>query len=132
MPSITHASMADIDINQGVTCSMICTVARKMPVFHVSITSYISYTLKKRRLLPNSQKKVQDIQKVSSCIQMPKKRLFGSVKTLKVLLLDTRADFSAAKPFVKFRTAEKRFRKIYKTFKVSYSSPMFWYEAIRV
>jgi hypothetical protein len=74
----------------------------------------ISVHSKQNRYFTEPPKKVPEF---SKRIQSLKKRIKKSTKPLKVLPVYPREEHSLAKPFFKFRTAEKG---IYKAFAVSY------------
>ncbi len=78
------------------------------------------YTLKKKGISSNPQKRFRRYQKVAKGVESLKKRIKISTKPLKVLPVCPREEPSPAKPFFKFRTAEKGFVGKYEAFRVSY------------
>jgi hypothetical protein len=76
--------------------------------------------LKRKGVLPNPQKMFWRCLKVSKGVESLKKRIKISTKPLKVLPVCPREEPSSAKPFFKFRTAEKGFVGKYEAFRVSY------------
>jgi hypothetical protein len=75
---------------------------------------------KKIGVLPNPQKRFRGCLKVSKGVESLKKRIKISRKPLKVLPVYPGEEPSPAKPFFKFRTAEKGFVGKYETFRASY------------
>jgi hypothetical protein len=85
------------------------------------IPSISSWTVKKRGVLPNPQKRFLRFLKASKEDHSLKKRIKKSTKPLKVLSVYPREEPSPTKPFFKFRTGEKG---LYKTFRVLYYTLM--------
>ncbi len=86
----------------------------------VASLTLISCTLNKTDVLLNPQKRFRSFLKGSGWVQCLKKRIKKSTKPLMVLPVYPREEPSPAKPFLKFRTAEKGFVGKYETFRVSY------------
>ncbi len=80
----------------------------------------IKNTLNKIDVLPNSRKTFRRCLKVSKGLESLKNRIKISTKPLKVLSVYRSEEPSPAKPFFKFRTAQKGFVGKYETFRVSY------------
>ena len=75
------------------------------------------YTLKKKGILPNLEKRFRRCLKALKDVKGLRKRIKKSTKPLKVLTMYPGEEPSPTKPFFKFRTGEK---DLYETFRVSY------------
>ncbi len=85
---------------------------------------------KKQIVLPNPQKRFRRCLKVSNGVESLKKRIKISTKPLKVLPVYRSQEPSPAKPFFKFRTADKGFVDIFILF-LRLSTPLDTFRHLR-
>jgi hypothetical protein len=99
----------------------------------------LTYSQKKKGVLPNPAKRFCGFLKASKCVQSFKKRIKNSTELSKGSEEYPLAEPSLTKPFLKFFTAKKgsvekyeTLRVQYETLKVQYKTINLWYETLMV